>query len=125
MKTTSIEINGKTYPLCFSLRVMRSCTERYRSIEKIDSAIASEDKLQNVYESVWIIAEMMKAGERYAKLNGLDAPEALSEDVLLDIFDVRDTALLVEKIQETILAGKAAEVEAEPEKNAEATRAVK
>jgi len=67
MKTTSIEINGKTYPLCFSLRVMRSCTERYRSIEKIDSAIDSEDKLQNVYESVWIIAEMMKAGERYAK----------------------------------------------------------
>ena len=52
MKTTSIEINGKTYPLCFSLRVMRSCTERYRSIEKIDSAIDSEDKLQNVYESV-------------------------------------------------------------------------
>lgn len=125
MKTTSIEINGKRYLLCFSLRVIRSCTERYKSIEEIGSAIDSEDKLQNVYESVWIIAEMMKAGERYAKLNGLDAPEALSEDVLLDVFDVRDTALLVEKIQETILAGKAAEVEAEPEKNAEATRAVK
>ena len=104
MKTTSIEINGKRYLLCFSLRVIRSCTERYKSIEEIGSAIDSEDKLQNVYESVWIIAEMMKAGERYAKLNGLDAPEALSEDVLLDVFDVRDAALLVEKIQETILA---------------------
>ena len=68
---------------------------------------------------------MMKAGARYAKLNGLDAPEALSEDVLLDVFDVRDAALLVEKIQETILAGKAAEVEAEYPKNAEATRAAK
>ena len=121
MKTTSIEINGKRYLLCFSLRVIRSCTERYKIIEEIGSAIDSEDKLQNVYESVWIIAEMMKAGERYAKLNGLDAPEALSEDVLLDVFDVRDAALLVEKIQETILAGKAAEIEAEYPKNAEAT----
>ena len=125
MKTTSIESNGKRYLLCFSLRVIRSCTERYKSIEEIGSAIDSEDKLQNVYESVWIIAEMMKAGARYAKLNGLDAPEALSEDVLLDVFDVRDAALLVEKIQETILAGKAAEVEAEYPKNAEATRAAK
>ena len=78
MKTTSIEINGKRYLLCFSLRVIRSCTERYKSIEEIGSATDSEDKLQNVYESVWIIAEMMKAGARYAKLNGLDAPEALS-----------------------------------------------
>lgn len=125
MKTTSIEINGKRYLLCFSLRVIRSCTERYKSIEEIGSAIDSEDKLQNVYESVWIIAEMMKAGARYAKLNGLDAPEALSEDDLLDVFDVRDAALLVEKIQETILAGKAAEIEAEYPKNAEAMRAAK
>lgn len=107
---------GRLIPFASQLRVMRLCIRAVQKHRKNRSVIDSEDKLQNVYESVWIIAEMMKAGERYAKLNGLDAPEALSEDVLLDIFDVRDTALLVEKIQETILAGKAAEVEANPKK---------
>ena len=48
MKTTSIEINGKRYLLCFSLRVIRSCTERYKSIEEIGSAIDSELSLIHI-----------------------------------------------------------------------------
>lgn len=128
MRTAKIDICGKEYLLCFSARVVRAVTERYGGMERIDEALSGKDgtdaepsAVKALDEAVWLLAAMMNGGERYAKLNGLPNPHALTADELLDVMDIGDFARLREKIAETITNGKEAHVEAEPPKNAETT----
>lgn len=136
MRTARITIDGAEYLLCFSARVVRACTERYGDITNIDKALTggsdvqAKDKalprgsaVQAMDEAVWMIAAMMDAGARYAKLNGLDNPPPLTEEELLDVCDLGDFTQLTSKITETITNGKTPTVEAEPAKNAKATPA--
>ena len=39
MRTAEITLNGVKYPMCFSMRVVRACNERYGDIENIESAL--------------------------------------------------------------------------------------
>ena len=39
MRTAKLELNGQERLLCFSARVVRSCTERYGDVAEIDSAV--------------------------------------------------------------------------------------
>ena len=147
MRTAKIDICGREYLLCFSARVVRAVTERYGGMEHIDEALSGRmqqdtadtdvaeadtdvaeadtapemDAVKALDEAVWLLAAMMDGGERYAKLNGLPNPHALTADELLDVLDIGDFARLRQKIAETITNGKEAHVEAEPPKNAEAT----
>lgn len=107
---------------------VRAVTERYGGMERIDEALSGKDgtdaepsAVKALDEAVWLLAAMMDGGERYAKLNGLPNPHALTADELLDVMDIGDFARLREKIAETITNGKEAHVEAEPPKNAETT----
>ena len=65
----------------------------------------------------------MDGGARYAKLNDIDNPPALTADELLDVLDISDFGRLKDKIAETITNGKSVNVEAEPPKNAKTTQA--
>lgn len=121
MRTARITIDGAEHLLCFSARVVRACTERYGDIVNIDEALTSGSAVQSMDEAVWLIATMMDAGARYAKLNGLDNPPPLTEDELLDVCDMGDFTQVTRKITETITNGRAPTVEAEPPKNAGAT----
>lgn len=140
MRTAKIDICGREYLLCFSARVVRAVTERYGGMEHIDEALSGRmqqatadteatetttapemDAVKALDEAVWLLAAMMDGGERYAKLNGLPNPHALTADELLDVLDIGDFARLRQKIAETITNGKEANVEAEPPKNAETT----
>lgn len=123
MKTAKINLDGKEYLLCFSTRVVKKCAERYGGVEKIDEALGSEDAVQALDESLWILAAMLDAGARYAKLNGMENPAPPDQESLYDLCDVSDFAGLKGKIMETITAGKAHQVEAAPGKNAAATQA--
>lgn len=123
MRTARITIDGAEHLLCFSARVVRACTERYGDIVNIDEALTSGAAVQAMDEAVWLIAAMMDAGARYARLNGLDNPAPLTEDELLDVCDMGDFTRMTSKITETITNGKTPTVEAEPAKNAKATPA--
>ena len=116
MRTAKIEIEGREYLLCFSARVVRAVTERYGGVEAIDGALSGS-------EAVWLLATMMDGGARYAKLNDIDNPPALTADELLDVLDISDFGRLKDKIAETITNGKSVNVEAEPPKNAKPTQA--
>ena len=120
MRTARITIDGAEHLLCFSTRVG---TERYGDIVNIDEALTGGSAVQAMDEAVWMIAAMMDAGARYAKLNGLDNPPPLTEEELLDVCDLGDFTQLTSKITETITNGKTPTVEAEPAKNAKATPA--
>ena len=121
MRTARITIDGAEHLLCFSARVVRACTERYGDIVNIDEALSSGRPVQAMDEAVWLIAAMMDAGARYARLNGLDNPSPLTEEELLDVCDLGDFTMLTSKITETITNGRTPTVEAEPAKNARAT----
>lgn len=123
MRTARITIDGAEHLLCFSARVVRACTERYGDMGNIDQALSGDSPVNAMDEAVWLIAAMMDAGDRYAKLNSLDNPPPLTADQLLDVCDLGDFTLLTSKITETITNGKTPTVEAEPAKNAKATPA--
>lgn len=123
MRTAKIEINGKDYLLCFSTRVMRDCAKRYGGLENIGGVISGDDAMKTLDESIWLLAQMMAAGAKYAKLEGIETPEPLSYEDLYDAFGVDDWLSLKAKVMETISEGTRREIETEPEegKNAKAT----
>lgn len=123
MRTARIEIEGREHLLCFSARVVRAVTERYGGVEAIDGALSSSEPVRALDEAVWLLATMMDGGARYAKLNDIDNPPALTADELLDVLDISDFGRLKDKIAETITNGKSVNVEAEPPKNAKTTQA--
>ena len=118
MRTAKIEIDGREHLLCFSARAVRACTERYGGMEMIGDALTEGGPVKTLDEAVWLIATLMDAGDRYAKLNGIDNPPPLSADDMMDVCDLADFAAFKDKIAETITNGRAATVEAEPPKNA-------
>lgn len=122
MRTARIEIEGREHLLCFSARVVRAVTERYGSVEAIDGALSGSEPVRALDEAVWLLATMMDGGARYAKLNDIDNPPALTADELLDVLDISDFGRLKDKIAETITNGKSVNVEAEPPKNAKTTQ---
>lgn len=123
MRTAKIEIEGREHLLCFSARVVRAVTERYGGVEEIDGVLDVSEPVRALDEAVWLLAVMMDGGARYARLNELDNPPALTADELLDVLDISDFARLKNKIAETITNGKSVNVEAEPPKNAKTTQA--
>lgn len=123
MRTARIEIEGREHLLCFSARVVRAVTERYGGVEFIDGALSGSEPVRALDEAVWLLATMMDGGARYAKLNDIDNPPALTADELLDVLDISDFGRLKDKIAETITNGKSVNVEAEPPKNAKTTQA--
>lgn len=123
MRTARIEIEGREHLLCFSARVVRAVTERYGGVEAIDGALSGSEPVRALDEAVWLLATMMDGGARYAKLNDIDNPPALTADELLDVLDISDFGRLKDKIAETITNGKSVNVEAELPKNAKTTQA--
>lgn len=123
MRTARIEIEGREHLLCFSARVVRAVTERYGGVEAIDGALSGSEPVRALDEAVWLLATMMDGGARYAKLNDIDNPPALTADELLDVLDISDFGRLKDKIADTITNGKSVNVEAEPPKNAKTTQA--
>lgn len=122
MRTATITINGKEHLLCFSARVIRACTERYGDVSGLGDALDDPDKGKALDEAVWILAQMMDAGARYAKLNGLDNPEPLSADQIYDTSDLGDFFAIRKRVVDTVTQGRATHVEVEPSKNGEATQ---
>ena len=122
MRTAKIEIAGKEHLLCFSVRVIMAVNDRYGGVEQIDAALSGENLNQNLREAVWLLSTMMAAGARYADLNGIENPPPLSCEELYDLCDTEDFLGLRGKIVETIIAGRTAHVEVEPEKNGMATQ---
>ena len=122
MRTATITINGKEHLLCFSARVIRACTERYGDVSGLGDALDDPDKGKALDEAVWILAQMMDAGARYAKLNGLECPEPLSVDAIYDTSDLGDFFAIRQRVVDTVTRGRTTHVEVQSPKNGEATQ---
>lgn len=118
MKCRTVELCGRQYPLRFSLRVVRDCTERYGSIENIFDAMIQEGQNggQIVDEILWLLGAMLDAGYRYARLNEESTPEPPDADTLLDVLDIQDAQ---RTLMDAMVGDSARSVEAESKKNGE------
>lgn len=124
MRTGKIAINGKEYLLCFSARTMRNFSERYGGLENMDKVMTDGTEVEQLDESIWQLKEMLEAGNRYAKLEGLENPEPPSTEDLYDLCDIGDFTKMKERIFESITESNKREVEVEQgkEKNATTTQ---
>ena len=116
MRTGQVEVNGKTYLLCFSARVVRACAKRYGNLEKLGDALTVGTEVEVMDENFWLLAEMMAAGAKYAKEEKIENPEPLDLDRLYDLLDLNDILRMQEILMATIAKGNEREVETEPEK---------
>lgn len=119
MKTAKLELNGKEYTMCFSLRVTRDLAERFGSMEGMQAAVTSKNPAEALDAVVWMLAAMSRAGTLYDKRCGVETESPLTEDDLFDGTDPSDLQNLRAKMFETIVAGQTADIKVEPEKNAE------
>lgn len=99
MKLGKITLNGKEYPLCFSLRVVKACGERYGGVGGIGEALTpqSDNEAEAIHvldECLWLLTTMMDAAYRYNKRMEVDTPEPPTLDELLDTCGFDDVASL-------------------------------
>ena len=113
MKRVTIPIRGKEMPLCFSLRVMKACGDRFGGLEGLDGALSgNRDAIQALCNCTWLLAQMLDAGYRYDKENGQDAVKPPDEDALLDTFGMDDLAELRASLLTAMTASNQRTVEA-------------
>lgn len=123
MKRVLIHIGDRELPMCFSLRVVDACAERFGGLDGLDTALAGGgDSMQTLRNCVWLLAQMLEAGRRYDALNGADAPLPPADDELLDLFGLDDLSDLRGELARAMAAGSQRSIEVEPEKNGTATR---
>ena len=121
MRTAEITLNGVKYPMCFSMRVVRACNERYGGIENIESALKDGGVAKTMDEAIWLLHTMIDGGVRYERAAGNDAPDAPTLDDMYDICGLEDFSSLREKNSATIVGGSTPEDTVGPSpKNAEA-----
>ena len=114
MRTTVITLLGEERILCCSTRFIRDCSERYGAVDGIEQALTgAQSKVLD--EAMWLLAGLMDAGDRWAKLN----PDPLTADQLLDLFGMDDLEDVVKNIKTAISAGNETTVKV-ASKNAEA-----
>lgn len=113
MRTGYISIDGQRHTLCFSVRVIRLCAERYGAVSGLFEALSGEDEVKALDESLWILSEMMKAGDKYCKEHGLENAAPLSVDALMDTCDIGDFYNIKASIVVTVNNGKKTRVEAD------------
>lgn len=119
MRTKRIKIADKEYLACFSSRVLVSLEERGGNADKALADILNGLKVKDVF---WLLAELLNAGDRYAKEEGIENPGQITVDELLDRVGVDEYTTMFSEVTAAISDGSKTTVEVQPEKNGEAKR---
>lgn len=126
MRTSTLTVRGKEYLCCFSTRVLLALEDRGRQENPAKSATemlgAIMDDNGNLRDAFWLLHQMMVAGHRYAVLEGMDAPEPMPLEDMIDLIGVEDYQAMFAAIGQAVTAGQTQTVEAEFPKNAETTQ---
>lgn len=112
MKTVTIDLQGERYALCFSVRVLNNLIEKYGSEEKANNALAN----LSFVDSIFLLHQMMLAGEKEAKKNGVPNGNVPSWDDFLDNTTPFDLENITNSITDAISQGLERKVEVETPK---------
>ena len=101
MKLGYITINNVKYPACLSTRVIIAIKNKTgQDFETGINAILNGSDFENLF---WLMAQMFDAGKRYCRLVGVDSPEPLEEDELLDLLGVDDYSKLLDTVTAAVV----------------------
>ena len=118
MRTSEITIADNKYLVCFSTRVLVAIEER----EGIACWVCRGSwQMEKRPICFGLLAQMIDAGDRYARHEGLENPGVLTEDELLDLVGVDDYNTMFGAIAQAVQRGNTPEVEVRPAKNAKTT----
>lgn len=141
---TSVEVTlGKyTYPLCYSLGVMKKIEEKFGSTDEMLEAMSFPQEPEEgdavppeetetravslmplISAYVWLLSAMLEAGARKAALDGLDTDTPPTEAQLLDLLGPEDLVDIQGKLLEAMHIDSARAVEVAPPKKDEAAPA--
>ena len=117
MRTGKITIGGKDYITCLSTRVLVALEERGGTPTRSLPASCRAGS----WETFWLLAQMIDAGDRYAKLEGLDNPGSLTLDAIMDCMGPDDYEAMTGAMAETVKAGPRPRWRPSPARAAEKT----
>lgn len=122
MRLEKIELDGVSYPLCYSVRVLMRIQEEYGGMDAFTQALFPENIMESLEDRIWLLAEEMKAGARYAQRQGETPPEPLTAAEIMDIVSGLDVSELMNTAITVINSSSERSIDAAPKKNAEATQ---
>ena len=120
MRTGKIKIGDKEYLGCFSTRVLAN-VEDYTGMS-FETGLKDILDKKSIKDIIWFVSQLINAGDRYAKMEGIDNPGTLDEDEIYDIVGVDDYEDVFGSIGEIVKSGTKPEIELKPAKNAKATQ---
>lgn len=120
MKPVSIDLDGRTFQMCFTLRAFESVCERYGDLascfKKLDELVTQKEQVRLIEEYLWLLSTLLTAEfERSGHLDGVEVPPELED--LKNLFTPADVVDIQRKVLETITLGNTREVGAAPAKN--------
>ena len=125
-RMAEIEIAGKTYPLNFSMKIVRLVGERFGGVEKLLEAMNEMPDQDKINALFWLLEQLMEQGAAYKRLFENEQIDPLTIEHLETYFDVSNAGDLFETITESMSVSSETEVKTETaetdEKNAVTTQ---
>lgn len=115
MRTGKVNIKGKEYLTCFSTRVLIDIEDRYGDSTEGLKEIMGRAKVSELF---WLLACLIDAGNRYAKMEGIENPGSLTEDELIDSVGVDEYETIFKNVADTVAAGGKPNIQTKPTKEA-------
>lgn len=109
MRTSYINIEGKRYPLCFSMRVMDACVDRYGSWDAAWDCVVDNRR----EDTCWLLNQLMTAGKKYAEMQGDTAQDPIDAEALYDMIGLQDIEDVNAAIYDTVRKGRETTVKIE------------
>lgn len=120
MRIGKIKIGDKEYLGCFSTRVLAN-VEDYTGMS-FETGLKDILEKKSIKDIIWFVSQLINAGDRYAKMEGIDNPGTLDEDEIYDIVGVDDYEDVFGAVGDIVKAGIKPEIELKPGKNVKATQ---
>lgn len=117
-RVCDIVIAGKTYKATFTARVIAQIESKFGSVSEWEKTMSEEPKL---HETIWILQQMIAAGQSYMTHMGLPDPGIISLEEMEDVLFPDELPGLIGNVKNIVTAASQVKIEAEPAKKAETT----
>lgn len=118
MRTTRVKILETEYPLCYSTRVVIAVYQQYGGLDEMHGTLSNLQEANKAFEGrLWMLHQLMQAGQRYAALLGDNSPAVPSLSALRVSVSSGRYGEIMETIESTIAAGSMMSIKSGEPKN--------
>lgn len=118
-RTVTIEIDGRAWPMCLTLRAFCEICDQYGSLpdclKKLDEMVSAADNKGLIDNYLWLLDKLLWSMVLYQDENYDDLPPTIQD--MKEIFSPGDIPYIQRKVLECIQIGQTREVGVAPPKN--------